>query len=127
MAAWKWGTLHWHKPQHAFGGKSALDGTVNLEKTAAGGELDTIWKTHFDLGNEKAPFKVVAGPVLRAVVDLATPKHGWWIVDTGASGWPMAPHYGDQYQQWKAGELVPMEMDLEVIKAGPHGTLSLAP
>lgn len=127
VAAWKWGTLHWHKPQHAFGGKSALDGTVNLEKTAAGGELDSIWKTHFDLGNEKAPFKVVAGPVLRAVVDMATPKHGWWIVDTGASGWPLAPHYGDQYQQWKAGELVPMEMDLEVIKSGPHGTLSLAP
>ncbi|MDP1826823.1 MAG: penicillin acylase family protein [Archangium sp.] len=127
VAAWKWGTLHWHKPQHAFGGRSALDGTVNLPKMEAGGELDSIWKTHFDLGNEKAPFKVVAGPVMRSVVDLATPKRGWWIVDTGASGWPLAPHYGDQYEQWRSGELVPMEMDLEVIKSGPHGALTLTP
>ena len=126
-AAWRWGALHWHRPMHAFGGKSALDGTVNLEKMEASGEWDSIWKSHFDLGNDKAPFKVVAGPVLRTVVDLADPAHAAWIVDTGASGWPLSPHYGDQYEAWRRGELVPMLMDLEDVRRAPHGTLTLSP
>ncbi len=127
VKAWRWGTLHWHRPMHAFGSRSVLDGLVNLPKMEAAGELDTIWKTHFDLGNEKAPFKVVAGPVLRSVVDLADPKRGWWVVDTGASGWPLSPHYGDQYEAWKTGELVPMQMDLEAVRAGAHGEMTLSP
>ena len=126
-STWRWGALHWTRPMHAFGGRSALDGTVNLEKVEASGEWDSIWKSHFDLGNEKAPFKVVAGPVWRTVVDLADPAHAAWVVDTGASGWPLSPHYGDQFEAWKRGELVPMVMDLDELRRGPHGTLTLAP
>jgi penicillin amidase len=125
--AWRWGELHWHRPMHAFGSKSALDGTVNLAKMGAGGELDTVWKSHFDLGNPKAPFKTVAGPAYRSVVDLADPAHAWWVVDTGASGWPKSPHYGDQYEVWKKGELVPMLTDLAEIRRGAHGELTLVP
>ncbi|MEW6432838.1 MAG: penicillin acylase family protein [Myxococcota bacterium] len=124
---WRWGALHWHRPMHAFGARSALDGTVNLERMGAGGELDSIWKTHFDLGNDKAPFKVVAGPVWRTVIDLGDPSHAWWVVDTGASGWPQAPHYGDQYEAWKEGELLPMLSDLAEVKQGVHGELTLTP
>jgi penicillin amidase len=126
-AKWRWGALHWHRPQHAFGSRAVLDGLVNLPKMEAGGELDTIWKSHFDLGNEKNPFKVVAGPVLRSVLDLSDPKHGWWVVDTGASGWPGSPHYGDQYEAWRTGELVPMQLDLGEVRAGPHGETVLTP
>ncbi len=126
-AKWTWGGLHWHQPRHAFGGRSALAGMVNLPRIEVGGELDSIWKTHFDLGNEKAPFKVVAGPVLRSVVDLASPARAWWVVDTGTSGWPKSPHYGDQYDSWRAGELVPMLQDLADVRAGVHGELSLTP
>lgn len=126
-ASWKWGELHWHRPVHAFGGRSILDGTVNLEKMGASGELDSIWKTHFDLGSDKSPFKVVAGPVWRMVVDLADLAHAQWVTDTGASGWPLSPHYGDQYQEWKKGELVPMLTSLPEIRAGSHGELSLTP
>lgn len=126
-AKWTWGTLHWHEPRHPFGGRAALAGMVNLPRIEVGGELDSIWKTHFDLGNDKAPFKVVAGPVLRSVVDLGDPRHAWWVVDTGSSGWPKAPHYGDQYEAWRQGELVPMLTDLAEVRAGPHGELSLTP
>jgi len=127
VTQWKWGARHWHKPQHAFGSKGALDSLVNLPKMGAGGELDSIWKTHFDLGNEKAPFKVVAGPVLRSVVDLADPAHAWWVVDTGASGWPGSPHYGDQYDAWRTGDLVPMLTGFDAIRAGDFGELTLMP
>ncbi|MFZ5444926.1 MAG: penicillin acylase family protein [Myxococcota bacterium] len=127
VSTWRWGARHVHKPQHAFGSRAVLDGLVNLPPLEAGGELDSIWKSHFDLGNEKAPFKVVAGPVLRSVLDLADPRRGWWVVDTGASGWPGSPHYGDQYEAWRSGELVPMLMDFGELRAGAHGELVLTP
>jgi penicillin amidase len=127
VSRWRWGALHWHRPMHAFGSKAVLDGLVNLAPFAAGGEMDSVWKTHFDLGNEKAPFKVVAGPVYRSVVDLADMAHGWWVVDTGTSGWPGAPHYGDQYQAWQRGELLPMLFDVAEVRRGVHGTMTLTP
>lgn len=125
--AWRWGALHWHRPTHAFGGNPLLAGTVNLEKMGAGGELDSIWKSHFDLGSAQSPFKAMAGPVYRQVVDLADPAHAWWTVDTGSSGWPLSPHYGDQYKTWRAGGLAPMLTDLEEIRRGEHGELTLTP
>lgn len=127
VSAWRWGRLHWHRPMHAFGGKAVLDGLVNLPRVEAGGEMDSVWKTHFDFGNDKAPFKVVAGPVYRSVVDLADVAHGWWVIDTGASGWPGAAHYGDQFEVWKRGELVPMLFDVAEIRRGVHGELTLTP
>lgn len=124
---WRWGTLHWHRPTHAFGGKAVLDGTVNLARIETGGEMDSVWKTHFDLGNEANPFKVVAGPVYRSVVDLADVAHGWWVIDTGASGWPGSAHYGDQYEAWQRGELVPMLFDVDEVRRGVHASVSLTP
>ncbi len=127
VAGWRWGALHWHRPTHPFGSKAVLDGTVNLPKMEAGGELDSVWKSHFDLGNEASPFKVVAGPVYRSVVDLADLAHGWWVIDTGSSGWPGSEHYGDQYEAWRRGELVPMMFDVEELRRGPHGSITLSP
>ena len=43
-----------------------------------------------------------------AWVDLADMTlDAWWIVDTGASGWPKSPHYGDQYERWFRGDVIP--------------------
>ena len=124
---WQWGRVHRMRPMHAFGGKSVLDGTVNLAPFEAGGELDTVWKSHFDLGNEKAPFKTVAGPVYRMVADLADLKNdSWWVVDTGSSGWPKSAHYGDQYERWRKGEMIPMWTDLARVNQAEHGTLTLS-
>jgi penicillin G amidase len=124
---WTWGALHQHQPKHAFGNQSLLAPTVNLEPKGASGELDTIWKSHFDLGNAKAPFKVVAGPAWRMVVDFADASHAWWVVDSGASGWPKSPHYGDQYKVWSAGELVPMLTNFDELRGQAHGELRLVP
>lgn len=123
---WRWGKLHYHQPKHLFGG-SALLSSFNLEKSELPGELDSVWKTHFDPGDAEAPFKVVAGPVYRQVVDLADMKHARWISDTGSSGWPRSPHYGDQYLKWKAGELVPMVSDWSELKSAQLQTLTMAP
>ncbi len=127
-AKWQWGKLHVMRPKHAFGGALLLDGILNLKPLEAGGELDTVWKSHFDLGNDKAPYKVVAGPVYRMVADLADLRRdAWWIVDTGTSGWPKSPHYGDQYERWQRGEMIPMWTDLALVRNAQHGTLTLTP
>jgi penicillin G amidase len=121
LSRWRWGALHQMRPMHAFGSRDALDG-FNLEGFEAGGELDSVWKSHFDLGNARAPFKVVAGPAYRSVVDLANLSEGQWVIDTGTSGWPLSPHWGDQYQKWRRGELVPMQTS-----PSPVGRLVLKP
>ena len=92
-----------------------------------GGGLDSVWKTHFDLGNEAAPFAVVAGPVYRQIVDLADVRHGRWVIDTGVSGWPGSPHYGDQHEAWKKGETVPMVSDWDEIRATAKAVMVLEP
>jgi penicillin G amidase len=124
---WRWGEAHFHKPQHLFGKRSMLDGTFNLPRSEIPGGLDSVWKAHFDPGDPHEPFRLVAGPVYRMVIDLAEPARGAWVVDTGASGWPGAPHYGDQYEVWKRGGLVPMISDWKELARAPSATLTLQP
>lgn len=123
---WRWGKLHYHQPKHLFGGNPLLS-SFNLERSELPGELDSVWKTHFDPGDSEAPFKVVAGPVYRMLVDLADMEHARWISDTGSSGWPRSPHYGDQYEKWKNGELIPMTSNWSELRASSKHVLTLSP
>ena len=124
---WKWGHLHYFQPKHLFGGKKILN-FFNLEKIAFGGSLDSVWKAHFNLSNKQEPFKTVAGPVTRLVIDLAKPDQAMYSIDTGQSGWPLDPHYGDQYVKWQKGELIPMIRNFEKIKKNyDNRKLTLAP
>ena len=113
--AWKWGNLHTIKPKHLFGGKKILE-FFNLEKIPLAGSLDSVWKAHFNLSDVREPFKIVAGPVSRFSIDLGNPTKAMYSIDTGQSGWPLDPHYGDQYKRWQEGELLPVEKDMALIK-----------
>jgi penicillin amidase len=110
---WSWGAVHRLKPTHFLG--SSL-GAFNLESFGAPGETASVWKGHFDASDEERPFSVTAGPVYRMIVDLADLDHAWWIIDTGASGWPLSLHYGDQYDLWRRGDYIPMVMDWQEIR-----------
>lgn len=124
---WRWGRLHSFQPVHAFGDRVFLGGLMNLPASEAGGELESIWKAHFEMGHEHDPFKVMAGPVYRMVVDLADIAHARWVIDTGSSGWPGSPHYGDQYRLWRDGKLAPMRFDWDEIRAHATGAIVLSP
>jgi penicillin amidase len=126
-AKWRWGRLHRLQMRHVFGGKKALAKTVNLKPVELSGGMDSIWKAHFNIGHPKHPFKVIAGPVFRMVVDLADIHHARWILDTGASGWPGSPHYGDQHEKWYQGQTVPMISDWSTIKRQAKGVWTLKP
>jgi penicillin amidase len=110
LAAWSWGDVHVHRPKHLFGGQSVLD-FMNLRPVGLGGGLDSVWKAHFNLGNDGDPFCVVAGPAYRFAADLADLDDAQFGIDTGESGWALSPHYGDLYEKWVAGELVPAIYD----------------
>lgn len=112
---WKWGNLHTFQPKHLFGGKKILS-FFNLEKIPFHGSLDSVWKAHFNLSNKQEPFKTVAGPVTRLIIDLGQPDQAKFSIDTGESGWALDPHYGDQYAKWQKGELLPMIRNMDTIK-----------
>jgi penicillin amidase len=115
VADWHWGDYHTLHPKHLFGGQRVL-GFMNLEKIGLPGGLDTVWKAHFNLAEEKESFKVVAGPAFRFAIDMADIQGAGFCIDTGESGWPLSPHYGDMYEKWQKGELVPMVYDWEKIR-----------
>jgi penicillin amidase len=125
--SWHWGRLHTLHLRHFFGSQKAIASFVNLPRTEMPGGIDSVWKTHFHLGSSQDPFRVVAGPVFRMVVDLADPTYAWWVVETGTSGWPGSPHYGDQFPRWRAGKLVPMVSDWRTLPSQSMGLLTLVP
>jgi penicillin amidase len=124
---WRWGKMHFLQIRHAFGGRKALSKFMNLRSSAVGGGLDSVWKSHFDLGNEKDPFAVVAGPSYRQIIDLSDIHRGFWVSDTGVSGWPGSPQYGDQHESWKRGAFVPMLSDWDDIKSLSEVKVLLSP
>ncbi len=125
--AWQWGLVHDIRAKHAFGSQAALADFVNMPRTPAGGGLDSVWKSHFDLGHPDTPYRAVAGPVYRMIIDLADMKHGYWIVDTGSSGWPGSPHYADQHELWRQGQYFPMRTDWSEIRETAEAVLTLRP
>jgi len=124
---WRWGKIHDLQMRHLFGSEKAIAGLVNLPAMEAGGGLDSVWKSHFDLGHPEFPFRAMAGPVYRMVVDLGDIEHGLWIIDTGTSGWPGSPHYGDQHELWKQGGYLPMVSSWPEIRATAQAVITLRP
>ncbi|MBI2889815.1 MAG: penicillin acylase family protein [Nitrospirae bacterium] len=124
---WRWGRLHDMHVKHMFGSKRFLAGLVNIPPHEAGGALDSVWKSHFDLGHPNTPFRSIAGPIYRMVIDLADPRHAQWVIDTGSSGWPASPHYADQHELWREGRYLPMVSDWDEIRRDAAATLGLQP
>jgi penicillin amidase len=122
LQAWKWGKLHTLHIQHTLGSKV---NSFNLPNWRAPGASSSVWKAHFDMGQSDYPFRSMYGPVLRMIVDLADIDHAQWIIDTGSSGWPHSPHYGDQHELWRRVEFAPMISDWDQIKKYAIGVVTL--
>lgn len=123
---WRWGKLHTIHFKHLLGGVPGLS-SFNMPRHMGMGSLETVWKTHFDMGHPKEPFRTVAGPVLRMLVDLSDMNKSRWVIDTGASGWPSSPHHKDQFAKWIKGQTVPMHFDWREIPSQASGTWLLQP
>ena len=124
-SSWRWGALHDVQIQHVFGSRDAIAGLVNIPRAEVGGGLDSVWKSHFDLGHPETPYRAMAGPVYRMIIDLGDIRHARWISDTGTSGWPGAPHYRDQHELWKRGEYLSMLSDWSEIRSQAKAVITL--
>jgi penicillin amidase len=124
-ARWRWGRIHDLHIKHVMGSERIIAGFFNLPRIEAPGALDSVWKSHFDLSHPVTPFRAMAGPAFRMIVDLGDIEHGWWVIETGISGWPGSPHYGDQHKLWKDLKYLPMMSDWVQIRARAVAVLTL--
>ncbi|MDP3938829.1 MAG: penicillin acylase family protein [Deltaproteobacteria bacterium] len=106
---WTWGRLHTLTMPHPLGGHPLLGPSLNLGPYPSRGTSFTVNNGQFFYAH---PFKHVAGPGLRQVVDLADPERSAFIVNAGQSGNLASPHREDLAALWLRGEYVPMTLDL---------------
>jgi penicillin amidase len=111
-ARWRWGSLHTLTFHHALGRARhpvarALVALLRLDRGPyeAPGDGMTVNLAAFSLAE---PFRAVAGPSYRQIIDLGRPDDSRWIVAGGACGDPRSPHYADQIPAWLRGEYRPM-------------------
>ena len=99
------------------------------------------YAAHFDLGPAPASggsetirntglsptFGADSGAEYRLVVDFATPDRFLAVQNTGNSGQPGSPHYGDNFGPWLAGEYHVVQLRREAIEAQAAGRTVLEP
>ncbi|MGI5864686.1 MAG: penicillin acylase family protein [Myxococcales bacterium] len=122
---WRWGRVHVRQIAHPLGAVESLASLVNLPQEPASGAVDSVWKSQFDLGNAKSPFRPMGGPVVRLIVDLADLDDARWVLSTGASGWPGSPHYADQHRLWAKGQFAKMLFAWDEIRREARAVITL--
>lgn len=116
---WTWGRLHTLTMPHPLGAHPTLGPALNLGPFATPGTSFTVNNGQFFYAY---PFKHVAGPGLRQIVDLSDPERSRFVVNSGQSGNLTSPHHGDLAQVWLRGDHVPMSIDAPGVS-----TLTLKP
>lgn len=106
---WTWGRLHSLTMPHPLGTHPVLGRIFNLGPYPSRGTSFTVNNGQFFYAY---PFKHVAGPGLRQVVNLADMEESVFIVNAGQSGNLLSPHREDLTTLWRKGEYVPMNIDI---------------
>jgi penicillin amidase len=124
-SGWGWGRLRTLTLRHPMGDQPMLASSFNLGPVPFPGDCTT-------------PLQAASGPLntfgnpgflpnLRAVIDLAEPDAGQWILAGGQSGNPCSPHYRDMFPLWLAGESVPIPFTPDAVARASVTTLTLQP
>ncbi len=115
-AGWQWGDVHGLKLRHRlYGMIPGIDAMTGVDLTM-GGDRFTVSTSGFVFNSDSRAFATVHGPVLRAVVDLAEPVTGYFVILPGQSGNPFSPYYDNLVERWYANDPVPIPMDRAHIK-----------
>ncbi len=95
---WRWGNLHTITFSHALGKRSPLDRWLNIGPFPLGGSYNTVNNATYSVS--QSDFRVIAGPSMRQIVDLADRSRSLMVITTGQSGHPFSQHYKDQTRLW---------------------------
>ena len=111
--AWRWGELHRAPFMHplAFAPRLAAGA---LPPVPLGGSPFSVNQQR--LGSGRPPFGAVVGAGVRMVSDLGDPGHVHLVLSTGQSGDPESPHFMDQLERWRSGELFEVALDLDQVE-----------
>lgn len=115
-AGWQWGDVHGLKLRHRlYGMIPGIEAMTGVD-LPMGGDRFTVSTSGFVFNSDSRAFATVHGPVLRAVVDLAEPVTGYFVILPGQSGNPFSPYYDNLVERWYANDPVPIPMDRAHIK-----------
>ncbi len=101
-AGWTWGKVHRMTFAHPLGTRLPF---LNLKPIPTQGDTFTI---NAGMWNNKKPYEMESGGVIRLVVDFANVERSTIICPPGQSGHYRSPHYDDWARVWAEGKQVPM-------------------
>lgn len=115
----RWGEAHQLTLGHALAGVPVVGRLMGFGKgpMPREGSPHSVNVAGYD--GESFPYRVVAGPSQRHVVDMADPDgSGGFILPGGQSGLPDSRHSWDQLERWRRGELwlLPLSRDLAEVR-----------
>ncbi|MBT7647022.1 MAG: penicillin acylase family protein [Rhodospirillaceae bacterium] len=114
-ADWVWGDVHELKLRHRlFSLVPGLDGLTGVDVALGGGSY-TVAAASYAFNSGEQAFAPLHGPVLRAVVDMAEPVTGYFVILPGQSGNPFSPYYDNLVDRWLANEPLPIPFDRDHI------------
>lgn len=121
---WRWGDFHKASLGHPLFRYLPVVGPLTSLEIPTGGGNDTVDRGTPVYGDESRLFRHVHGPGLRAVFDLSDLEASRFVVDSGQSGNPLSPHYGDFLERWRDGATVklvaPEREDADVLVLRPE-------
>jgi penicillin G amidase len=124
-AAWAFGRLRPMTLRHPVGDSPTMASTFNIGPVPLGGDANTVAQAF------SGPLFPFANPGFlantRAVIDLADPDAGRWVLAGGQSGNPRSRHYGDLFDVWLRGEAVPIPWSEASVAAATVDKLILEP
>lgn len=92
IARWQWGRIHHtYYPHHAFNEVFVLN-RIFGRQIANGGDSQTVNVASVDLSQ---PYRQVAVPSYRQIVDMSNLNNSLYIITTGQSGNILSKHYDD--------------------------------
>lgn len=124
VGTWSWGRLHQTEFVHAFKGRVASARVpMDVPARPIGGSEATLAKAAY----RATDFRVVMGPSVRMVMDVADWDRSVWMNAPGQSGDPRSPHFADLVEPWAKGEYVPMPFSAAAVDAVVSERIVLVP
>ncbi len=106
LADLQWGDFHKATFAHPLFRNVPVLGDLTSLSIPTSGDNYTINMGTSVYRNESRLFEHVHGASLRAVMDLGDLDNSRFMIDTGQSGNPLSPHYGDFLTRWRDGAML---------------------
>ncbi|HEX3983234.1 MAG TPA: penicillin acylase family protein, partial [Acidisoma sp.] len=112
---WRWGPAHPALFAHPLLGRIPVIGFLGRREIEVGGDASTIDVEAPGWFPGKDAFTAVHGPELRGVYDISNLDQSLFVIAPGQSGDILDPHAFDFLQRWRAGSMVQLGPEPNVV------------